>query len=79
MAHEDEGCLCRPIGFLLGLPFMLLSGLLSIVGVIVWIIATLLICIFPCGVCLAAVITFAICLIKLPLNVITWFTHAIPC
>lgn len=77
--RDDDGCLCRPIGFLLGLPFMLLSALLSLVGIVVWIIATLLICIFPCGVCLAAVVSFAIWLIKLPIKIITWFTRSIPC
>ncbi|BBN14405.1 hypothetical protein MPTK1_6g11390 [Marchantia polymorpha subsp. ruderalis] len=76
---NDDDCLCRPCGFLLGLPFMLLSAILSLVGIIVWVIATLLICICPCGVCLAAVVSFAIWLIKMPIHVITWFTRQIPC
>ncbi|KAG6544275.1 hypothetical protein Mapa_014278 [Marchantia paleacea] len=76
---NDDGCLCRPCGFLLGLPFMLLSAILSLVGIVVWVIATLLICICPCGVCLAAVVSFAIWLIKMPIHVITWFTRQIPC
>ncbi|KAJ7562574.1 hypothetical protein O6H91_03G074900 [Diphasiastrum complanatum] len=75
MCSED----CRPIGFLLGLPFALLSLLLSLIGVVVWIIATLLICICPCCVCVAALVTLAIELIKAPLHVIRWFTKQIPC
>lgn len=33
---HDHGC--RPLGFLLGLPFALLAVLVSIVGAIIWII-----------------------------------------
>jgi hypothetical protein len=33
---HDRGC--RPLGFLLGLPFALLAVLVSIVGAIIWII-----------------------------------------
>ncbi|KAJ7544428.1 hypothetical protein O6H91_09G079200 [Diphasiastrum complanatum] len=75
MCCED----CRPLGFLLGLPFALLSLLLSVIGVLVWVVATLLICICPCCICVAAIIDIALELIKAPLHVITWFTEQIPC
>ncbi|KAJ7564840.1 hypothetical protein O6H91_02G036000 [Diphasiastrum complanatum] len=75
MCSED----CRPLGFLLGLPFAILSFFLSLIGVVVWIIATLLICICPCCICVAVIVSFALELIKAPLHVMRWFTKQIPC
>ncbi|XP_058735247.1 signaling peptide TAXIMIN 1-like [Vicia villosa] len=70
---------CRPLGFLIGLPFSFLCLLLSIVGTFVWIIGTLLSCICPCFLCLTVVIEIALELIKAPLHVMTWFISMIPC
>lgn len=30
---------CRPLGFLIGLPFMLVAAVLSLVGMVIWVIA----------------------------------------
>ncbi|KAG0458182.1 hypothetical protein HPP92_023339 [Vanilla planifolia] len=34
----DSDCKCRPIGWLLGLPFALLALLVSLVGIVIWIV-----------------------------------------
>ncbi|MFS8027936.1 hypothetical protein Hanom_Chr16g01504581 [Helianthus anomalus] len=68
---------CRPFGFLLGLPFALLSLLLSIVGAIIWIVGLLLTCICPCCLCVTVLVEFAIELIKAPIHVMGWFTSKI--
>lgn len=39
---RDRGC--RPLGWLLGLPFALVAVLVSIVGAIIWIIGYALLC-----------------------------------
>ncbi|EFJ17169.1 hypothetical protein SELMODRAFT_169207 [Selaginella moellendorffii] len=70
---------CHPIGFLLGLPFAILSFLISLVGVVVWIVGILLTIICPCCICVAAIVNLALELIKAPLHVIRWFTEQIPC
>ncbi|XP_030538694.1 signaling peptide TAXIMIN 1 [Rhodamnia argentea] len=76
MCGEDG---CRPLGFLLGLPFAFLALLVSIVGIIVWIVGLLLTLICPCCFCVTLVVEFALELIKAPLHVMEWFTSQIPC
>ncbi|KAI5661826.1 hypothetical protein M9H77_21149 [Catharanthus roseus] len=70
---------CRPLGFLLGLPFAFLSLLISIVGIIVWIVGILLSVICPCCLCVTVVVELALELIKAPIHVMEWFTSQIPC
>ncbi|XP_031268284.1 signaling peptide TAXIMIN 1-like [Pistacia vera] len=75
----DDDCKCRPLGFLLGLPFAFLALLLSLVGVIVWIVGLVLTCICPCCLCVTVIVEFALWLIKAPFLVMKWFTDQIPC
>ncbi|KAG2717504.1 hypothetical protein I3843_03G180000 [Carya illinoinensis] len=70
---------CRPLGFLLGLPFAFLSLLVSIVGLVVWIVGLLLSCICPCCFCVTVLVELALELIKAPIHVMEWFTSQIPC
>ncbi|KAI7734240.1 hypothetical protein M8C21_011553 [Ambrosia artemisiifolia] len=70
---------CRPLGFLLGLPFAFLSLILSFIGVVVWIVGLLLTCICPCCLCVTVLVEIAIELIKAPIHVMEWFTSKIPC
>ncbi|XP_074357859.1 signaling peptide TAXIMIN 2-like [Apium graveolens] len=72
-------CHCRPLAFLLGLPFAFLSLILSLIGVIVWIIGSVLSCLCPCCFCCAWLLDTAVDLIKLPINIIKWFIDLIPC
>ncbi|XP_074296647.1 signaling peptide TAXIMIN 1-like [Silene latifolia] len=74
---------CRPLGFLLGLPFAFLALLVSIVGVIVWIVGyfsfTYIFSLCPCCFCVTVLVELALELIKAPLHVMEWFTSKIPC
>ncbi|AES89760.1 hypothetical protein MtrunA17_Chr4g0040991 [Medicago truncatula] len=70
---------CRPLGFLLGLPFAFLCLLISIVGVLIWIVGLALTCICPCCLCLTIIVELALELVKAPLHVMEWFTSKIPC
>ncbi|GAV60139.1 hypothetical protein CFOL_v3_03670 [Cephalotus follicularis] len=70
---------CRPLGFLLGLPFALLSLIVSLVAVFVWIVGLLLTCICPCCLCVTVIVEVALELIKAPIHVMEWFTSKIPC
>ncbi|XP_059439838.1 signaling peptide TAXIMIN 1 [Corylus avellana] len=74
-----EDCECRPLGFLLGLPFAFLALLISIVGIVIWIVGLALTCICPCCLCATVIVEFALALIKAPIRVMKWFTSKIPC
>ncbi|KAI8537600.1 hypothetical protein RHMOL_Rhmol09G0036600 [Rhododendron molle] len=70
---------CRPLGFLLGLPFALVALVLSFLGAVVWLLGSLLTCVCPCCCCCAGVANVAMELMTLPFKIITWFTGQIPC
>nr|GMD03049.1 signaling peptide TAXIMIN 1-like [Ipomoea batatas] len=70
---------CRPLGFLLGLPFAFVALILSIVGVAIWIVGSLVSCVCPCCFCVTWIVELAVSLIKAPFSVIKWFTEQIPC
>ncbi|CAB4306592.1 hypothetical protein PRUPE_4G058200 [Prunus persica] len=74
-----DDCECRPLGFLIGLPFAFISLLLSVVGVFIWIVGLALTCICPCCLCVTIVVELALGLIKAPFSVMKWFTSKIPC
>ncbi|KAJ9671570.1 hypothetical protein PVL29_025332 [Vitis rotundifolia] len=70
---------CRPLGFLIGLPFAFLALILSVVGAIVWILGTVLSCLCPCCICCAGLANLAVSLVKMPIKVMRWFIDQIPC
>ncbi|XP_077252726.1 signaling peptide TAXIMIN 2-like [Tasmannia lanceolata] len=70
---------CRPLGFLIGLPFALLALILSLVGAVIWALGSVLSCLCPCCICCAGLVNFAMDLIKLPVTVVRWFIDQIPC
>ncbi|XP_050248375.1 signaling peptide TAXIMIN 2-like [Quercus robur] len=70
---------CRPLGFLLGLPFALVALVLSLVGAVIWVIGTVLSCLCPCCICFAGLANMAMGIVKLPVKVIRWFIEKIPC
>ncbi|XP_073298433.1 signaling peptide TAXIMIN 1-like [Primulina huaijiensis] len=74
-----EDCQCRPLGFLLGLPFAFVALLLSIIGVVIWIVGIVLSCLCPCCICVTVIVELALSLIKAPFSVMKWFTEQIPC
>ncbi|KAM3706020.1 hypothetical protein ACJW31_03G122100 [Castanea mollissima] len=66
---------CRP----LGLPFAFVSLLISIVGLVIWIVGLLLSCMCPCCLCVTVIVEMALELVKSPIHVMEWFTSQIPC
>ncbi|XP_057976462.1 signaling peptide TAXIMIN 2 [Malania oleifera] len=70
---------CKPLGFLIGLPFAILALALSLVGAVVWIIGSVLSCLCPCCICCTGLANAAMSLVKLPVKIIRWFIDQIPC
>ncbi|KAI5326992.1 hypothetical protein PRUPE_5G004400 [Prunus persica] len=70
---------CRPLGFLLGLPFALVALVLSVVGAVIWVLGSVLSCLCPCCCCVGGLANLAVTLIKLPVKIIRWFIDKIPC
>ncbi|XP_058735229.1 signaling peptide TAXIMIN 2-like [Vicia villosa] len=79
MTSDEEFCECRPLGFILGLPFAFLSLILSLIGAILWIFGSIFSCLCPCCICCTGLVNFAVCLVKLPVRVLRWFVDQIPC
>ncbi|XP_019412781.1 PREDICTED: uncharacterized protein LOC109325090 [Lupinus angustifolius] len=75
----DGYCECRPLGFLIGLPFAFLSLILSLVGAVIWLIGSILSCLCPCCICCAGLANIAVSLVKLPVRILRWFISQIPC
>ncbi|XP_027348189.1 uncharacterized protein LOC113859676 [Abrus precatorius] len=76
---EDEFCECRPLGFLIGLPFSLASLLLCLVGAFIWLFGSTLSCLCPCCIWCAELGNVGVSLVKLPIGVLKWFIRKIPC
>ncbi|XP_030444919.1 signaling peptide TAXIMIN 2-like [Syzygium oleosum] len=70
---------CKPLGFLIGLPFAFVAVILSLVGAVVWVLATVLSCLCPCCICCFGVAKLAVSLLKLPIKILRWFIEKIPC
>ncbi|KAM5578223.1 signaling peptide TAXIMIN 2 [Rosa sericea] len=70
---------CRPLGFLLGLPFALVALVISVVGCVIWVFGTVLSCLCPCCCCVAGLANMAVSLIKLPIKILKCSTDQIPC
>ncbi|CAK9156901.1 unnamed protein product [Ilex paraguariensis] len=70
---------CRPLGFLVGLPFALIAVVLSLVGAVIWVIGSVVSCLCPCCCCCAGLVNMAVDLVKLPFKILKWFTDQIPC
>ncbi|MCD7448559.1 hypothetical protein HAX54_044163 [Datura stramonium] len=69
---------CRPIAFLLGLPFALISLVIAFIGGIVWIIGLMLTCICPCCFCVTMLVEMALSLVNAPFAFFQYITDKIP-
>lgn len=69
---------CRPIAFLLGLPFALISLIIAFIGGIIWIIGLILTCICPCCFCVTVLVEMALGLVNAPFQLFHYMTDKIP-
>ncbi|XP_015065474.1 uncharacterized protein LOC107010701 [Solanum pennellii] len=69
---------CRPIAFLLGLPFALISLIIAFIGGIIWIIGLILTCICPCCFCVTVLVEMALGLVNAPFQLFHYITDKIP-
>ncbi|CAN4084146.1 unnamed protein product [Withania somnifera] len=73
---------CRPIAFLLGLPFALISLVIAFIGGLIWIIGLMLTCICPCCFCVTGLATvlaeMALGLVNAPFQFFQYITDKIP-
>ncbi|XP_009591526.1 uncharacterized protein [Nicotiana tomentosiformis] len=75
---SEEKFKCRPIAFLLGLPFALISLVLAFVGGIIWILGLMLTCICPCCFCVTVLVEMALGLVNAPFALFQYITDKIP-
>nr|XP_009804635.1 PREDICTED: uncharacterized protein LOC104249835 [Nicotiana sylvestris] len=76
--QSEERTKCRPIAFLLGLPFALISLVIAFVGCIIWILGLMLTCICPCCFCVTILVEMALCLVNAPFAFFQYITDKIP-
>ncbi|XP_049384703.1 uncharacterized protein LOC125848806 [Solanum stenotomum] len=69
---------CRPIAFLLGLPFALISLVIAFIAGIIWIIGLILTCICPCCFCVTVLVEMALGLVNAPFHFFHYITDKIP-
>ncbi|RDX93816.1 hypothetical protein CR513_23875, partial [Mucuna pruriens] len=75
---EGEFCECRPLGFVIGSPFALLSLLFCPVGAIICLLGSIL-SLCPCCEGCREMGNVGVGLVKLPIRVLRWFIERIPC
>ncbi|XP_016458203.1 uncharacterized protein LOC107781896 [Nicotiana tabacum] len=76
--QSEEKIKCRPIAFLLGLPFALISLVIAFVGCIIWILGLMLTCICPCCFCVTILVEMALSLVNTPFAFFQYITDKIP-
>ncbi|ESW04766.1 hypothetical protein PHAVU_011G123800 [Phaseolus vulgaris] len=76
---EGEFCECRPLGFVIGLPFALISLVFCPVGAIIWFLGSIMSCLCPCCKGCGELRNVGVSLVKFPIRVLRWFIEGIPC
>ncbi|CAM6007849.1 unnamed protein product [Sphagnum balticum] len=67
------------IGFIIGLPFMVIGGILWFVGMIIYILFKPFAIILPCGSCCECAISLAMWCMESPFKIANYFISCIPC